>query len=193
MNFFLFLLNVAFPRLVLLIVMLPGFLFAADKGQRYEVFLQNPQHEIALKIATLVIENKGDKSVYQLSMHEPQFGDYFLSMRPFKCMTDKVKMLCHLAYPYAIERQFSKNDLSALEHDFLFIRRKPTDYGIDPWKGLYYRIQQKGDMFIGQAHEVDLNILAVPPEDEVLGLINAELHEIDGEQLWLPKLLIKPE
>lgn len=180
------------PRWFGLLLMLPGQILAAGNVQTYQVYLQSPDQNISLNIAKIHMQPHNGGMKYRLSMNEKQFADYFLNMRPFKCMTDQTNMLCHLAYPYELERSITEKDLAALEHDFLFIRRKPTDYGIDPWNGLYYRLEQKGDEYIGQAHEVDLNILAVPP-DNSLPLQDVELHEIDGRQLWLPKLLITPE
>ncbi len=171
-----------------------GFVYASDpQPEPYQVFLQSNDQAVSLKIADLVLQQHGDHATYQVTMHEAQFGDYFLSMRPFKCMTDKASMLCHLAYPYPIERRISADNLNSLEHDFLFIRRKPTDYGIDPWHGLVYKLEKKGAEYVGVAHEVDLNILAVPPETDQLPLLEAEVHEIDGDSLWLPRLLVKPQ
>ena len=177
-------------RLVGIWLILPGQPLAAEGTQSYRVFLQNSDQTVSLDIARIEMKQQGDGFDYRVYMDEKRFADYFLNMRPFKCMTDKVNMLCHLAYPYSIERRITNTDFSALEHDFLFIRRKPTDYGIDPWNGLYYRIHKKGNEYLGQAHEVDLNILAVPP-DNPLPLKDAELHEIDEGQLWLPRLLIR--
>lgn len=179
----------------LAILLAAVFLLVAEsaRAERFDVLLQSHNAQVSLPIATLEISDEGGAQTYRLEMKEARFGDYFLNMRPFRCMTDQVDMLCHLAYPYAIERKVTPGDLSALEHDFLFIRRKPTDYGIDPWNGLYYRIEKKGDEYRGVAHEVDLNILAVPPErDYPLPLVDAELHETDPAKLWLPYLLIRP-
>lgn len=179
-------------RLLLALLIAPGLSFAQAVSGQYQVYLQSSDQTTSLNIATLHMQSAGSDVEYRLSMNDQLFGDYFLSMRPFKCISDKANMLCHLAYPYSLERRFSEQDFSALEHDFLFIRRKPTDYGIDPWNGLVYRIEKKGDEYIGQAHEVDLNVLAVPP-DTPLPLNEAEIHQIDGAQLWLPRLLIKAE
>ncbi len=181
------------PRLVSVLLITSGQILIADNSRTYQVYLQKPDQSISLNIARIEFQSKNGGNNYRLIMNEKHFADYFLNMRPFRCMTDQVDMLCHLAYPYPIERRISGSDFTALEHDFLFIRRKPTDYGIDPWNGLYYRIEKKGEEYVGQAFEVDLNILAVPPEaDDPLPLKDAELNEIDADQLWLPRLLIKP-
>jgi hypothetical protein len=175
-------------RTVLGLCVLPGLVFAAEPTA-YRVLLQNEDASLRYEVATLTIEPDGKR--YQLSMNDQAFGDYFLSMRPFKCMDDGSDMLCHLPYPYPLKREISATNLVALEHEFLFIRRRPTDYGIDPWNGLYYRLQRSGDGFVGRAYEVDLNILAAPPQGDVLPLVEAEMSEGDVARLWLPRLVIQ--
>jgi|GEM_PF-828138 len=175
-------------RTVLGLCVLPGLVFAAEPTA-YRVLLQSADASVAYDIARLTVEADGKR--YQLSMNEAAFGDYFLSMRPFKCMDDGNDMLCHLPYPYPLKREISATSLVALEHEFLFIRRRPADYGIDPWNGLYYRLQRSGDGFVGRAYEVDLNILAAPPEGDVLPLVEAEMSKGDPDLLWLPRMLIR--
>ncbi|MCP4430499.1 MAG: hypothetical protein GY806_05930 [Gammaproteobacteria bacterium] len=163
-------------------------------AQQYEIQLQSSDGDQTIPVALLQLTPNEAGWDYQLKMNEVGFGDYFLSMRPFKCTTDKVNMLCHLAYPYQINRKISKADLVDLEYDLLFIRRKPTDYGINPWNGLYYKLRWRDGLIEGKAHEVDLDLLAVPPEDNQIRPIQShDLHEIDGKQLWLPKLVSQPQ
>ncbi len=65
-------------------------------------------------------------------------------------------------------------------------------FQINPWNGLYYRMQWQNGLLTGKAYEVDLDLLAVPPEDGSLRPIQShDLHEIDGGQLWLPKLVAR--
>ncbi|MGB0733623.1 MAG: hypothetical protein ACPGPF_07650, partial [Pontibacterium sp.] len=99
---------------------------------------------------------------------DSQFGDYFLSMRPFKCLETPEQLLCHLPYPYKNEHTISDENLGGLEYQFLFIRKAPNDYGINPWYGVYYKMQwvdQPGGAIKGVVHETDLDILAAPPSD----------------------------
>lgn len=167
---------------------------SAQEKRHYQVYLQDAEQAISLPIASIEFTTSNTGLDYQISMNEQQFGDYFLSMRPFKCMTDKVDMLCHLAYPYDLKRHIFDANLTALEYEFLFIRRKPTDYGINPWNGLYYRLHKQGEDYVGVAHEVDLDILAVPPAHNDPFPIKPEaLHGIDAKQLWLPRLLIRAQ
>ncbi len=179
-------------RLITVFLLLFSINLHAEQELSYQVFLQDSQQQLSLPVASIVFTAIDRGMDYRIDMNEKRFGDYFLSMRPFKCMTDKVDMLCHLAYPYEMKRHITDQNLTALEYDFLFIRRKPIDYGINPWNGLYYRIHKQGDDYIGQAYEVDLDILAVPPpESDPFPVKSVDLHEIDPEQLWLPQLLIK--
>ena len=175
-------------RYMPLLCVLPGLLFAADDTERYRVTLQSADGSRVYPIARLQLDKDGRG--YRVLMNDELFNDYFLSMRPFKCMTDNTDMLCHLPYPYALERSIDDRDLTALEHEFLFIRRHPTDYGIDPWNGLYYKLKRTADGFIGQAYEVDLNVLAAPPDGNDLPLTEAEMTEGDADLLWLPRLVI---
>ncbi len=190
MQSLLILIGPTLTRLALLA--LPGFVIAAEPAaSSYQVYLESADRSQSRNIAR--IDFTADGMAYSVFMNETGFGDYFLSMRPFRCMTDQANMLCHLPYPYTLERRIRRNDLTALEHEFLFIRRKPTDYGIDPWNGLYYRIEKKGDEYHGLAHEVDLNILAAPPDDDSLPLLEAEMEAGKVDKLWLPRLVIRPQ
>ncbi|WP_229130454.1 hypothetical protein, partial [Ancylomarina sp. 16SWW S1-10-2] len=103
------------------------------------------------------------------------------------------RSLCYLNYPYQNNHFISSDDLVDLEYDLLFIRRKSTDYGIDPWHGSYYKMQWEGDSIVGEVHEADLDILAAPPEDGSLRPIKeSDLTPAELDRFWLPKLVIKP-
>ena len=167
--------------------------FANASAINFQVYLQNADSSQSIAIARITAKPEKDVYRYTVSMNEKVFGDYFLAMRPFKCTTDDANMLCHLAYPYELDRSFSDGSFMALEYDFLFIKRKSTDYGINPWHGLYYRMQKHGDGYVGVAHDVDLNVLAVPPEGTDFPIQYDEVHETELEALWMPYLVIKPE
>lgn len=115
-------------------------------------------------------KEKGGSYSYALEMVDGLYSDHFLSMRPFKCFTTPKQMLCHLAYPYSKTQKIASADLQDLEYDLLFIHRKDADYGINPWNGLYYKLTLSDDGTItGVLNEVDLDILAVPPEKGLHG------------------------
>ena len=94
----------------------------------------------------------------------PQFTDEFLSMRPFRCIAGTKESWCHLPYPYQTKAHVTPDDLTDLEYALLFLFKPPAGYGIDAWNGLYFQLALAPDVSIGGAlHEVDRNILAVPP------------------------------
>ncbi|MEW5963959.1 MAG: hypothetical protein AB1749_10405 [Pseudomonadota bacterium] len=104
-------------------------------------------------------------ATFTLDLDAPDFGDEFLSMRPFRCLPDRKEMWCHLPYPYETRRRIRAGDLVELEYALLFLFRPPGAYGIDAWNGLYFKLSLGADGRIaGRVHEVDLNVLAVPPD-----------------------------
>jgi hypothetical protein len=147
-----------------------------------------------LQIATLAVDAFDRDDGYRLSFSEQPFGDYFLSMRPFRCIERGETMLCHLPYPYENRRRLGREALTDLEYDLLFIARSPTEYGIDPWNGRYFRLRWEGDGIVGDLYETDLGILAAPPEGGNL----RPLAEVDmvamepGGGPWAPVLRILP-
>ena len=141
-----------------------------------------------LRIATLDLA--ADRT-YRIRLDADAFTDHFLSMRPFKCLEGPEKHWCHVPYPYEIRRDLSA-DLTDLEYDFLFLWKAGTDYGIDTWNGVYYRLEADGAGFAGTLHELDLGQLAVPPAaGELRPIAEKDLHEADPESHWLPRLIVE--
>lgn len=168
-----------------------GVLNAAADEVIAKVYLSNANDERywVADLATTPIEQGFD---YRVELNTNRLGDYFLSMRPFRCLENSGRMLCYLPYPYAKPEHFSAEDLRPLEYDFLFIQREAKDYGIDPWNGLYYKMAWRDGQLQGQAHAVDLNILAAPPDSGVQFPIGeSDLHPVDEAQLWLPTLTLE--
>jgi len=140
------------------------------------------------RIATLDIADDGG---YGVTMATAPFGDHFLSMRPFKCLEGADKNWCHVPYPYEIARNIAQ-DLTDLEYDFLFLWKKKTDYGIDMWNGIYYRIEDQGDQMVGTLHEMDMDLLSAPPAAGITRPLRAQdIHPSDPDSHWLPRLVIE--
>lgn len=140
------------------------------------------------------IELKPAENGYEYSLHfdHSKFGDYFLSMREFKCFEHPKQMLCHVVYPYDKPRTISENHLTNLEYDLIFIHRKSTDYGINLWNGVYYKLEAHGDKLIGALHEMDLNVLASPPEAGVVyPITDNDLYPGAPENHAYPSLTIE--
>ena len=117
---------------------------------------------------------------------ENLFTNHFLSMRPFRCFDHDKVMWCHLPYPYEKPVAVTTGDLRSVEYDLLFIHRSANDYGIDAWNGLYFKMKPDsvntaaGDTeLVGELREVDLNILASPPENGVVWPITEEDLHVD--------------
>ncbi|MEX0338811.1 MAG: hypothetical protein AB3N11_07205 [Arenibacterium sp.] len=159
---------------------------SADGWNGRKVFLEEI-NGTRIEIATL----SGTGADYSISLNDSAFSDHFLSMRPFKCLNGAEKTWCHVPYPYAIERDVSA-DFIDLEYDFLFVWKGRTDYGIDMWNGVYYRISEEDGRYIGRMHEMNMDMLAVPPEEGNLRPIReVDLEEAEPESHWLPRLVIE--
>ncbi len=176
----------------------PFFLFLVCLVQRalageYGVWFDNGA-DGRMEIGSLYLDALGEDAGYRFELKDEAFGDYFLSMRPFKCISYTDKMFCYLSYPYENRRKLSAEDLTDLEYDLLFIARSPTEYGIDPWNGRYFHLRWEGETIVGEIHETDLDILAAPPEDGSLRpLADADMVPVAAsDKQWTPRLVIEP-
>lgn len=142
------------------------------------------------RIAIATVTISADQT-YAIQMADAPFTDHFLSMRPFRCLEGPAKTWCHVPYPYPIRRDLSA-DLTDLEYDLMFVWKGATDYGIDMWNGVYYRLSQDDGTLQGTVHAVDMGLLAVPPSaGEMRPLGPKHLHESDPDSHWLPYLVIE--
>jgi hypothetical protein len=136
----------------------------------------------------------GNQQVFKadFTFANQDFGDYFLSMRPFRCLASDEAMQCYLPYPYENHHKVSDSDLTDLEYQLLFIRKHPSEFGINPWHSLYYQLGWQngpGSTLTGEVREVNLDILASPPEDGNLRPLGPDdLYETDPDKQWLPHL-----
>lgn len=163
------------------------FLATAAAAEDRGVFLvDNAGTEV--RVATIMFKDDS----YELTWDESRFGDYFLSMRPFKCLEGPDKLWCRVPYPYEIRRSLQDGDLTDVEYDLMFVWKKAGEYGINMWNGVYYQLSEKGEQFEGKLNEIDMNVLAAPPEDGNLRPIGPQdITEADPESHWLPRLVIK--
>ena len=129
---------------------------------------------------------------YKIDWADDVFADHFLSMRPFKCLESAAKHWCRVPYPYEIRRSVSADDLTDLEYDLLFVWKGANEYGINLWNGVYYKLSIDGDRVAGDLHEMDMDMLGVPPDAGELRPIKAKhLEEGDPESHWLPRIVIE--
>lgn len=118
-----------------------------------------------LAIGDVTFASDGEGAKIEVTLDAPEFGDEFLSMRPFRCLAGTKEMWCHLAYPYETKGRVTLGDLADLEYALLFLFKPPAGYGIDAWNGLYFKMMLDGGGGIsGALHEADFNLLAVPPD-----------------------------
>ncbi len=179
-------------RLLLLLLLMTPLASATEllSGQR-TIFLQDKGGTaVAIGIIEFTPQPDGQIS-YQLQMAHRGFRDYFLSMKEMKCL-EGPELWCHMAYPYAQPHRISVSDLRWLEHDLLFMYKKPDSFGANFWNGIYYRLELDNGRLTGTAQAVDLNLLASPPDD----LNNPPIaeHDIDTAELaqrWLPYIEIR--
>ncbi|QBF30607.1 hypothetical protein [Thalassococcus sp. S3] len=128
---------------------------------------------------------------YRIDWREAPFKDHFLSMRPFRCLEGAHKHWCHVPYPYAINRAVSPDDLTDLEYDLLFLWKGATEYGINMWNGVYYRLTLENGQITGALHEMDMDALSAPPDTGNLRpLSEDDLHEAEADSHWLPYVVI---
>ncbi len=144
------------------------------------------------KVATIAFSPKASGSEYKIEWQDDGFSEHFLSMRPFRCLEGPVKYWCRVPYPYEINRTVSAGDLRDLEYDTMFIWKGATEYGINMWNGIYYKLAIDGDRLVGSLHEMDMDKLSAPPDDGNLRPIREQdLEPGEPESHWLPVLVIE--
>ncbi|MGD1923870.1 MAG: hypothetical protein ACFB03_06715 [Paracoccaceae bacterium] len=172
--------------LVLLCFLISGGLAKAESVREIKLHSAESAPIVA---GTLQMDPDGS---YKVSWDDAKFGDYFLSMRPFKCIEGPEKLWCRNDYPYQNSRTISGADLTDLEYDLLFVWKNASDYGINMWNGVYYKIDDRDGVLTGVMHEIDMDVLAAPPEDGLLRPISEDmLDEADPDSHWLPRLTIE--
>ena len=146
----------------------------------------------SLIVATIEFTPSGEFSRYELRWDDEKFADHFLSMRPFKCLEGDVKYWCQVPYPYEIRKTVSAADLTDLEYELLFVWKGSTEYGINMWNGIYYKLELEADRIVGVIHEMDMDELSAPPEKGNLRPVREQdLEPGEASSHWLPKIVIE--
>lgn len=170
-------------RLALCTLILCG---SAARADTRSVFLEDAEGARE-QIATLQIADDGTYAVTMTGA----FDDFFLSMRPFKCLVGPDKNWCHVPYPYPLPRNIA-DDPTDLSYEFLFVWKNTNDYGINMWNGVYYNITETNGTYTGTLHEMDMDLLSAPPPANVIHPLRAQdIHASDPESHWLPTLIIE--
>jgi hypothetical protein len=146
-----------------------------------------------INLGTVSFAGEGPARTITVRFDESLFHDHFLSMRPFKCLEGPDKFYCHLPYPYDSEGVVTVGDLADLEYALLFVHKKPTEYGINLWNGVYYKLAlEEGGRITGSLYEVDMDVLASPPPTgEMRPIKPGDLNPAALEKQWLPRVVIE--
>lgn len=133
-----------------------------------------------------------ETTTYDITWADTAFEEHFLSMRPFRCLEGSAKHWCRVPYPYTNKRTIRQGDLTDLEYDLLFIWKGSGEYGINMWNGVYYDLKVENNKLVGSLNEMDMNILAVPPDEGNFRPVGEyDLEPGDADSHWLPILVIE--
>jgi len=143
-------------------------------------------------IGTIDFKKSGEQSSFSLHLTYKLFTDHFLSMKEFKCLEGDTELSCYVPYPYKNPMIASANDLSWLEHALLFLKKDRKEFGANLWNGMLYKMTIKGETIEGELRDIDLNLIASPPEDLTVAPYNEdEQVETDLGSRWLPRIIIR--
>lgn len=166
---------------------------AADLTGTRGIWLSNADGENQ-RIGTIVFTPAADgRTRFKITLEET-LREYFLAMRPFRCLTGPQQRLCH--FPVELEAPLiSADDLLPLEYALLFIRTPPKSLHIDPFNGVYYRMAWTARGIVGQLHDVDMDPFiapdSVPLERRLRPIGRSDLAPGDPRSHWLPLLRIE--
>lgn len=187
-----------FTRILLATALAIGISASADTAAETmsgtkTITLSNPAGE-KVRIGTIVFTDAGPQKTGFAITIAPEFGDYFLAMRPFRCLSGPQQRLCW--FPANREAQvITPTDLVPLEYALMFLRTKPTDLHLNPFNGVYYKLSRSGDKLIGAVHDVDMDPFitpdAVPLARRVRPIRPQDLSEGDARTHWLPVMTIE--
>lgn len=132
---------------------------------------------------------EGGRSRFAFTLDESRFGEYFLAMRPFRCLAGRTQHLCH--FPYGGERVVSAEDLVALEYQLLFMHKRPAAVNLDSRNGLYWKLRAEGERLVGTLYDADMEPIIVPQGEARRPLTAEFLQPADEGSHWLPRLTIE--
>ena len=140
---------------------------AADFPEQANIFLVDSNQQETRIGEIDFTDTDNSASAVQVNIDTSIFTEHFLSMRPFRCIEGETEWFCYLEYPYDLRSVVTQDDLTDLEYQLLFIRKTPSEFGIDAWNGLYYKLEIEPDGSItGKLLEGDLNSLQSPPSEK---------------------------
>ena len=129
------------------------------------------------------------RTSFAFRLDESRFGEYFLAMRPFRCLVGRTQYLCH--FPYGSEREVSADDLAPLEYQLMFMHKKPASVNLDSRNGLYWKLRADGERLVGTLYDADMEPIIVPQGDRRRPVTEEFLQRADEGSHWLPRLTIE--
>lgn len=179
-------------KIILIVVML--LLTTSSYADIFEgakkIYLLSAANELT-HFANVTFTPEDNRIAYQVTLIDTPFENQFLSMRPFQCVMGKKQVMCHVPYPYEKTGYITQEDLTELSYDLLFLHKNPAEYGINLWNGIFYKLSIEGETVKGTVHEVDMNVIASPPETDELPFTDDQIFEADVENYVYPNILIK--
>lgn len=134
------------------------------EGQKTITAHSRDQQRTAIGHVNFVPQADGS-AAFKVTMDHAKFTDYFLSMKEFKCLSSPMEVTCHVPYPYAQPGKITREDLTWLEHNLLFLYKTPAEFGAKLWNGIYFKLQATELGLRGTPMAIDLNLISAPPED----------------------------
>lgn len=146
-----------------------------------------------LDIGAVIFSTSSARATHvNVEMNHDRFDDQFLSMRPFRCLTDPAEWFCYLPYPYELNKTITPENMTDLEYQLLFIWKSPQDFGIDAWNGVYYKLELgENGTITSQLLQGDLNVLANPPEPYSYPIDLNEFISDGAKNRLFPSLVIR--
>ncbi len=179
--------------LVLAWMSLPSSAAAAPLTGERKIILSNAAGERYQIGLVRFVDAGNGRSSFEVAMDD-SLQDYFLAMRPFQCLTGPVQRLCW--FPVKNEASLvSDSDLLPLEYALMFMRTRTHDLHVNPFNGLYYKLQRDGNRLTGRLYEVDMAPFIAPDilpvEERKRPLKAADFFEADPGSNWLPVMTIE--
>lgn len=175
------------------------FLAAAGLAHGFElrgahaIVLSNAQGERVV-IGTVAFTPTGDGRFRFAVTMDDKLEEYFLAMRPFRCLSGPQQRLCH----FPIEREapiIATDDLVPLEYALMFMRTPPKSLHVNPFNGVYYKLTLTDKGIEGRLNDVDMDPFitpdSVPVERRQRPIRPQDLSPGDDSSHWLPRLTIE--
>ena len=176
--------------LLLVLISIHSICLAGPLDGAKKIYLVSATNELT-HVANVEFRKNENNIAYTVSIVDAPFENQFLSMRPFQCMMGSKQVMCHVPYPYEKKGFVTEENLMDLSYDILFLHKNPSEYGINMWNGIFYKLELNDEQIDGAVFEVDMNTLASPPDNLDEPFSEDEIFEADVSNYVYPRVLIK--